>query len=78
MRNKLIHLPEKLRRRKQASIETINDQLKNISQIEHSRHRSVRNYFVNLFAGLVACTWKDKKPSLNISRTKLLQLPAIC
>ncbi|SDX17531.1 hypothetical protein SAMN05421882_10795, partial [Nitrosomonas communis] len=45
---------------------TVNDQLKNISQIEHSRHRSPVNFFVNLIAGLVAYTFREKKPSLNI------------
>jgi len=42
------------------------DQLKNISQIEHTRHRSVFNFFVNLIAGLVAHTFREKKPSLNL------------
>ena len=41
------------------------DQLKNISQIEHSRHRSVANCFVNLLGGLVAYTWREKKPQLE-------------
>jgi hypothetical protein len=50
------------------------DQLKNISQIEHSRHRSVANCFVNLLAGLVAYTWREKKPSLNIRVKEQLQL----
>jgi hypothetical protein len=40
--------------RKRAIIETIIDQLKNISQIEHSRHRSVPNFFVNVLCGLIA------------------------
>jgi len=40
--------------------------LKNISQIEHTRHRSAVNFFVNLIAGLIAYTWREKKPSLNI------------
>jgi hypothetical protein len=35
-------------------IETINDQLKNISFIEHSRHRSMKGFMLNLLAGLVA------------------------
>ena len=35
-------------------IETINDQLKNISQIEHSRHRSVHGFMLNMIAGLIA------------------------
>ncbi|KST68516.1 hypothetical protein BC008_01510 [Mastigocoleus testarum BC008] len=38
MKNKLMRLHDKLLSRKRSIIETINDQLKNISQIEHSRH----------------------------------------
>ena len=51
--------------RKRAIIETIFDQLKNICQVEHSRHRSVTNYFNNIFAALIAYNFKDKKPSLK-------------
>jgi hypothetical protein len=47
-------------------IETVNDQLKNISQIVHSRHRSVKNFMVNLLAGLIAYTFQEKKPSLKL------------
>ncbi len=39
MKNKLMCLHDKLLSRQRSIIETINDQLKNISQIEHSRHR---------------------------------------
>lgn len=52
-------------------IETINDQLKNISFIEHSRHRSVNGFMLNLLAGLVAYCLKKDKPSLNISDVEL-------
>ncbi len=48
-------------------IETINDQLKNISQIEHSRHRSPNGFMLNLLAGLVAYCLKDNKPTLNLT-----------
>ena len=51
--------------RKRAIIETIFDQLKNICQIEHSRHRSQANYFNNIFSALIAYNFKDKKPSLK-------------
>jgi hypothetical protein len=44
MKNKLFPLMDKLLLRKRSVIETVNDQLKNISQIEHSRHRSVTNF----------------------------------
>lgn len=60
--------------RKRAIIETIFDQLKNICQVEHSRHRSVANYFNNIFAALIAYNFKDRKPSLknNLVDTKQL------
>jgi hypothetical protein len=74
MRNRLTPLFDKIMLRKRAIIESVVDQLKNISQIEHSRHRSVANCFVNLLAGLVAYTWQEKKPSLNIRIIEQLQL----
>jgi hypothetical protein len=48
MKHRLLPLFDKLLLRKRSICETINDQLKNISQIEHSRHRSVFNFFVSL------------------------------
>jgi hypothetical protein len=75
MKNKLMPLFDKLLLRKRAIIETVNDPLKNISQIEHSRHRSPFNFFVNLLAGLVAYTFREKKPSLNIRLPQAL--PAV-
>jgi hypothetical protein len=77
MRNRLMSLLDKIMLRKRAIIESVNDQLKNISQIEHSRHRSVANCFVNLLGGLIAYTWREKKPSLNIRVNEQLQLPAL-
>jgi len=65
MKNKLISLTDKLMLRKRAIIESVNDHLKNICQIEHSRHRSVYNFVVNVIAGLVAYTFLPKKPSLR-------------
>jgi hypothetical protein len=66
MKNKLLPMMDKLLLRKRSLIETVNDQLKNISQIEHSRHRSVPHFLVNLVAGLIAYTYQPKKPSLHI------------
>ena len=77
MRNRLMPLLDKIMLRKRAIIESVMDQLKNISQIEHSRHRSVANCFVSLPAGLVAYTWREKKPSLDIRIKEQLQLPAL-
>jgi len=58
-------LSDRLLLRKRAIIECVNDQLKNISQIEHSRHRSVANFMVNLLCGLIAYARQPKKPSLG-------------
>jgi hypothetical protein len=49
-------------------IETLFGQLKHIAQIDHSRHRSCISFMVNLMAGLIAYTFKDKKPSIKVSR----------
>jgi Transposase DDE domain len=78
MKNKLLPLLDKLLLRKRSIVETVNDQLKNISQIEHSRHRSPFNFFVNLMAGLVAYTFREKKPSLNIRLSLKLSRPWHC
>ena len=72
MKNKLMVMTDKLLLRKRSIIETINDQLKNISQIEHSRHRSPINFLVNLVSGLIAYTHQPNKPSLN--RSQFLRL----
>ena len=66
MKNYLMPLADKLLLRRRSIIETINDQLKNISQIEHSRHRSFTNFLINLLAGLLAYCFQPKKPSLHI------------
>ncbi len=65
MKNIFMPLWDKLMLRKRSIIETIIDQLKNISQIEHSRHRSLPNFLVNLIAGITAYSLKEKKPSIK-------------
>jgi transposase len=72
MRNQLIHLSDRLLLRKRALIETIFDQLKNVCQIEHSRHRSPINFLVHLLAGLAAYCHQPKKPSLHLAAHPLL------
>ncbi len=65
MKQKLISLTDKILLRKRSLIETVNDQLKNISQIEHTRHRSVSNFLVNMLGGIAAYCHQPKKPSLK-------------
>ena len=66
MKQKLLTLRDKILLRKRVLIETVNDQLKNISQIEHTRHRGRGNFLVNLLSGLAAYTHQPKKPSLKL------------
>lgn len=66
MKPRVISDVDKAILRKRSIIETINDQLKNISHIEHSRHRSLSGYMINVISGLIAYTYQPKKPSLNL------------
>jgi hypothetical protein len=72
MKNRLMPWIDKLLLRKRAIIESVIDQLKNISQIEHTRHRSPINAFINIIAGLIAYCHQPKKPSLNLFSAALL------
>lgn len=60
--------------RKRAIIETINDELKNIAQIEHSRHRSFHDFVVNLLSGIAVYCFFPKKPSINLEKVVDKQL----
>ena len=66
MKNSLMGLYDKIMLRKRALVETVNDELKNVCHVEHSRLRSVDNFASNLIAGLIAYNLLPKKPSLNI------------
>lgn len=74
MKNQLMTWTDRILLRRRAIIETIIDQLKNISQIEHSRHRSIPNFFVNVLCGLIAYCRRPSKPSLGLDIS--LPLPA--
>lgn len=69
MKNSLMRLEDRLRLRKRCIIETSNDQLKTISQIEHTRHRKPANFAVHLLAGLIAYTHQAQNPSINWSNS---------
>ena len=64
MKNKLMNLYDRLMLRKRTVIESVNDFLKNICEIEHSRHRSIKNFLVNLLSALAAYSLLPKKPSI--------------
>jgi hypothetical protein len=74
MKNCLMELKDKILLRKRSVIETINDELKNMCQIEHSRHRSFGNFISNLISGLIAYSFFPKKPSIKYEVIKTNQL----
>lgn len=77
MKAKVISAFDKAMLSRRFIIETINDQLKNISQIEHSRHRSMHGFMLNLIGGLIAYCRKPEKPSLNITDTEYQMIRAV-
>ena len=66
MKNSLMSLYDKIMLRKRSIIETINDQLKNLCMIEHSRHRSFHNFLNNIVAGIIAYHFLPKKPKVKL------------
>ena len=67
MKKKYISLYDRMMLKKRFIIETVNDQLKNISSIEHTRHRSMHGFMLNLLAGLIAYSARDKKPCVDLT-----------
>lgn len=76
MKNSLMTMSDKIMLRKRSVIETVNDELKNICQVEHSRHRSFANFITNIVAGLIAYSFFPKKPSITYQNTKSNQVAA--
>ena len=74
MKGTLMSLSDKLLLRKRTIIETVNDELRNISQVEHSRHRTFDNFIVKLLGAIAAYCRFPKKPCINVTRTIDIQL----
>ena len=74
MKNCLMSLRDKILLRKRSVIETINDELKNICHIEHSRHRSTHNFIINVISALLAYCFFPKKPAIKIDWEDSTQL----
>lgn len=73
MKGALTSISDSLLIRKRAIIETVNDELKNIAQVEHSRHRYFDNFMVNLLSALAAYCCFPKKPCIKVQRTYDIQ-----
>ena len=65
MKNQLMSLYDKVMLRKRSIIETINDQLKNICMVEHSRHWSFHNFVNNILCAIIAYSFLPKKPAIQ-------------
>ncbi|MBD0286738.1 MAG: hypothetical protein ICV79_15110 [Flavisolibacter sp.] len=63
MKNRLMPLEDKLLLGKRSLIESVNDELKNNCEVEHSRHRCAQNFLVHLFSALTAYTYLSKNLS---------------
>ena len=67
MRNSMMSMADKILIRKWALIETVNDELKNIAQIEYSRHRSFNNFVTNVLSAIDAYCFFEKKSAIDIN-----------
>jgi len=74
MKGAMMSVSDKVLLRKRAIIETVNDELKNIAQVEHSRHRSFDNFVVNMLGAIAAYCLFPKKPCINVVKTIDTQL----
>lgn len=68
MKGAMMSVSDRLLLRKRAIIETVNDELKNIAQVEHSRHRSFENFVVNMLGAIAAYCFFPKKPCIHVYR----------
>ena len=66
MKPRLRRLWDRLMLRSRSILESSHDQIKHVSQIEHSRHRSLSGVMVNVAGALIAYTYQSKKPSLGL------------
>ena len=67
MKNSLMSIADKILLRKRTLIEMVNDELKNIAQIEHSRHRSFSNFIANSLSAIAAYYCFEKKPAMDVN-----------
>jgi hypothetical protein len=65
MKTKALSNEEKILLRKRSVIETVNDELKNICQVEHTRHRSISGFLLNIMGAIAAYSFFPKKPSIK-------------
>ena len=74
MKNKLLLLEDKLKLRKRAVVESVNDILTSVFDLEHTRHRSAVNAMTHMLAALTAYCFYDGKPSVFLPENQPLLL----
>ena len=74
MKNSLMSVADKILLRKRALIETVNDELEDIAQIERSGHHSFDNFIANSLSAIAACCFFEKKPAIDLCFVKDGQL----
>ena len=65
MKQQVMPVYDKIMLRKRSVIESVNDMLKNVAQLVHTRHRSVHNFIMNLLAAMGAYCFFAVKPQVN-------------
>ena len=74
MKEVLMSMPDRLLLQKRAIMKTVNDELKNIAQVKHFRHRGFDNFIVNILGAIFAYCRFPKKSCINVLRTVDAQL----
>lgn len=64
MKNSLMSIADKILLRKRTLIEMV---MKNIAQIEHSRHRSFSNFIANSLSAIAVYCCFEKKPATDVN-----------
>jgi hypothetical protein len=68
MKNKLIPLSQYMKLRKRAVIESVNDILMTVFDIDHTRHRSPINALAHMFSALIAYCFYPTKPCVYVEQ----------
>ena len=68
MKNKLVPMLERMVLKKRGIIESVNDLLMTLCDIDHTRHRSPVNCVTHAYAGMAAYTYLEKLPSIFKNR----------
>jgi len=71
MKNKLMSIMDKLLLRRRGIVESSGNILKNLLNLEHTRHRSIRGFFCNIFSCIAAYAFYPTKPKLSCIFEKL-------